>query len=86
MSRWGMPRDMTAPFLIEKDSRGRVSLGSVLKVDRYIVSTDDQGRIILEPAVVMTATEERLLTDVAFRRQMTVAASEHAEPLDLDRL
>lgn len=74
------------PFLVEKDARGRVSLGQVLTADRYLVSRDAEGRVILEPAVVMTAAEERLLADGAFRSRMTAAANEPAQPLDLDAL
>lgn len=74
------------PFLVEKDSRGRVSLGQVLTTDRYLVSRDSKGRVILEPAVVMTATEERLLADGSFRSRMTAAAQEATEPLTLDTL
>ncbi|MFM8862191.1 MAG: hypothetical protein ACKOIA_07050 [Acidimicrobiia bacterium] len=73
-------------FLAEADSRGRLSLGSVLTAQRYLVSTDDEGRILLEPAVVMTATEERLLADAGFRAEATRAAREPASPLDLDDL
>lgn len=77
---------MTTSFLVEKDSRGRVSLGSVLSADRYLVTADESGRVVLEPAVVMTATEERLLADRGFRAEMTAAASEPASDLDLDDL
>lgn len=81
----GIMKPMT-PFLVEKDSRGRVSLGQVLTTDRYLVSRDAEGRVILEPAVVMTVAEERLLADASFRTRLTAAAEEPAEPLDLDAL
>ncbi len=77
---------MTPQFLVEKDSRGRLSLGSVLTSDRYLVTCDSVGRVVLEPAVVLTATEERLLADSAFRSEMTAAALEPAQALDLDAL
>ena len=73
-------------FLVEKDSRCRVSLGQVLTEQRYLVTVDRKGRVILEPAVVMTRAEERLLADPAFRSAMTAAASEPTEPLDLDSI
>ena len=55
----------------------------MLTEQRYIVTADASGRVILEPAVVMTRTEERLLADPAFRSAITAAA---AEPLDLDSI
>ena len=77
---------MGSSFLVEKDSRGRLSLGQVLTEQRYLVTVDRSGRVILEPAVVMTRTEERLLADPAFRSAMTTAASEPTEVLDLDSI
>lgn len=73
-------------LLVEKDSRGRLALGRVADADRYLVRREPNGRIILEPAVVMTATEERLLSDPDFISRMTQAASANASPLDLDDL
>lgn len=77
---------MAAQFLVEKDSRGRLALGSVLTSERYLVTCDSHGRVVLEPAVVLTATEERLLADSVFRSEMTAAAFEPAQPLELDTL
>lgn len=73
-------------ILVEKDSRGRIALGKVADADRYLVRREPSGRIILEPAVVMTATEERLLSDAAFIERMTEAASAPTSPLNLDDL
>jgi hypothetical protein len=74
------------PILLEKDSRGRIALGTLADAERYLVRREANGRIILEPAVVMTATEERLLSDSAFIARMTGAASAAASPLELDDL
>jgi hypothetical protein len=81
-----MVNGMTAvdSFLVQKDARGRVSLGSVMTDDRYLVSVDAEGRIILEPAVVMTVSEQRLLTDAAFLRRMSAAAQSPATRIELD--
>ena len=84
MHQRGSVHVMGTSFLVEKDSRGRLSLGQVLTEQRYLVTVDRSGRVILEPAVVMTRTEERLLADPAFRSAMTTAASEPTEVLDLD--
>jgi hypothetical protein len=46
--------------LLELDSRRRVSLGSMATYDRYFVDVEDDGTIVLTPAVVMSATEARL--------------------------
>ena len=86
MHQRGSVHVMGASFLVEKDSRGRLSLGQVLTEQRYLVTVDRSGRVILEPAVVMTRTEERLLADPAFRSAMTTAASEPTEVLDLDSI
>jgi hypothetical protein len=59
------PRDdstpPTEPILLEVDSRRRVSLGQMATHDRYLAHTEDDGTIILTPAVVMAASEARLL-------------------------
>lgn len=54
--------------------------------DPYLVSVDAEGRIILEPAVIMTASERRLLTSQAFRQRMTDAANAPAARFELDDL
>lgn len=78
--------DHVAPFLVKKDTRGRVSLGTVLTDGQYLVSCDSEGRVILEPAVVMTAAEQRLLTNPAFLRQMNAAAATPSERVELEDL
>jgi len=72
--------------LLVKDARGRVTIGGLSDADRFLAYRDGSGRIVLEPAVVMTATEERLLSDPAFVDRMAAAAAAPAEPLDLDDL
>lgn len=73
-------------LLVQKDARGRVSLGALMTDDRYLVTRDAQGRIILEPAVVMTATEQALLTDPGFIRKMTEEAAAPAARMELDEI
>jgi hypothetical protein len=46
--------------LLELDSRRRVSLGSLATHDRYLVEVEEDGTIVLTPAVVMSAAEARL--------------------------
>ena len=48
--------------LLETDSRGRVSLGRLGDTqDRYLATIDDDGTIVLTPAVVMPAHQAALL-------------------------
>jgi len=46
--------------LLEVDARGRISIGSLATHDRYLVQVEDDGTIVLTPAVVMSAVEARL--------------------------
>lgn len=78
-----MVTTVTEPILFQKDSRGRLPLGQLLDHDRYLGVRDSEGRIILEPAVVLTVTEQRLLSDASFVARMTEAASQPVEDLDL---
>jgi len=46
--------------LLELDSRRRISLGSLARHDRYLVDVEEDGTIVLTPAVVMSVVEARL--------------------------
>lgn len=70
---------MDAPQLIEVDDRGRTSLARLGGAGRrYLARVEDGGTIILEPAVVVTELEARLLANPALHRRI-VEASEHPE-------
>jgi hypothetical protein len=47
--------------LVEVDSRRRVTLGRHAKHDRYLVTEEADGTLVLTPAVVMTELEARFL-------------------------
>jgi hypothetical protein len=47
-------------LLLEIDGRRRLSLGSLATHDRYLASVEDDGTIVLTPAVVMSVAEARL--------------------------
>jgi hypothetical protein len=47
--------------VLEVDSRRRISLGSLAEHDRYLVEVEEDGTIVLTPAVVMSAAQARLL-------------------------
>jgi hypothetical protein len=44
----------------ELDSRRRISLGSLATHDRYLVNVEEDGTIVLTPAIVMPAVEAQL--------------------------
>ena len=48
---------------LEVDSRRRISLGELAKADRYLVEQDDEGKITLTPAVVMTLAQYNDIID-----------------------
>jgi hypothetical protein len=52
--------DEARQSLLEVDSRRRISLGALATSDRYLVEVEDDGTIVLTPAVVMSAVEARL--------------------------
>lgn len=47
--------------LIELDGRKRAPLRGLARHERYLVSADDDGTLVLTPAVVMTELEAALL-------------------------
>lgn len=56
---------MSAPVLIELDDRRRVSLGKLGHHARYLASEQEDGTIVLEPAVVLTEAEARFMANGA---------------------
>lgn len=70
--------------ILEPDARGRVTLGSLATHDRYFASVDDLGRVILEPAVVLTAAS--LVVDAGFRSRVEHAHAQPAERFELEDL
>jgi len=47
--------------LLEVDSRRRISLGSLAAYNRYFAAVEEDGTIVLTPAVVMPAMEAEQL-------------------------
>jgi len=56
------------------DSRKRISLATIATRDSYKVTREPSGRIILDPAVVLTEDELSVLRDPATREAVTAAA------------
>jgi hypothetical protein len=50
----------TADVLIDVDSRGRTNLSKFSKGARFLGRQEEDGTIILEPARIVTAAEDRL--------------------------
>jgi hypothetical protein len=46
--------------LLEVDARRRLSLGVLAEHDRYLATVEDDGTIVLTPAVVLSVAEARL--------------------------
>jgi hypothetical protein len=59
-----------AQNVLEVDSRRRISLGSLAEHDRYLVDVDEDGTIVLTPAVVMSAAQARLLAAAGTSRRI----------------
>jgi len=65
--------------LLETDQRGRLTLPGVIK-RRFLARTEDDGTIILEPAVVMSEAEHKFLANAEL--QASIAHYEaHPEQL-----
>lgn len=59
--------------IAQLDTRGRLSLGRMATSETYVVTVEHGGRIILDPAVVLTRAEERLLSDEGLRARVAAA-------------
>jgi len=56
--------------LLEVDARRRISLGALAEHDRYLIEVEDDGTIVLTPAVVMSAAQARLHAAVETSRKI----------------
>jgi hypothetical protein len=58
---------LLADHVVELDSRGRISLGRLGRAgtQRYLARVEDDGTIVLQPPVVVSAFEARLLANPA---------------------
>jgi len=45
---------------LEVDARRRISLGALAEYDRYLADVEEDGTIVLTPAVVMSVAQARL--------------------------
>ena len=77
---------MSETRVVRPDGRHRVSLGGLVRDTQYKVTVGDGGRILLEPAVVLTETEARLAGDDGFWERVAAAAAQPRERFELDEL
>jgi hypothetical protein len=70
----------------EVDSRGRISLGRLARegTQRYLAHVEDDGTIVLRPAVVVTELEARLLTDPLLVARIAEGLAD-VESVEVDR-
>ena len=69
----------------ELDTRRRISLAKIATSDFYIVTIEPNGRIVLDPAVVMTKTEVALIADGALQQEVTASLTDPGELHDRPR-
>lgn len=62
--------------LIETDSRGRTNLSKFSKNDRFLARQEEDGTIILEPARIISAAEDRLRRNPEAMRMMEKAEAD----------
>ena len=65
-----MEMDEAKQSLLEVDSRRRISLGPLAQHDRYLVEVEEDGTIVLTPAVVISAAQARLLAAAETSRRI----------------
>jgi hypothetical protein len=72
--------------LLELDARGRAQLGRYVKdgCTRYLVNVEDDGTIVLTPAVVMSAMEASILADPDLTARIQAGLAD-AETVTVDR-
>jgi prophage tail gpP-like protein len=59
--------------LLELDDRKRASLARIAEHDRYLVTVEPDGTIVLTPAVVMSAAEASYLSNQALAESIEEA-------------
>jgi hypothetical protein len=72
-------------ILVETDARGRTNLSKFSKNDKFLASREDDGTIILQPARIVSAAEDRLRRnpETLKRLQAVEAELDSAEVLHL---
>lgn len=82
-----MSMDTTVTAMIELDARHRAPLGKLAQHDRYLTTVERSGRIIMEPVVVLTHAQVKLLQDGEYWAGVeTIALKEGSDAVDFDEL
>lgn len=78
---------MATSVYAELDTRKRVSLAKIATATSYLITAEPSGRIVLEPAVVMTASEAAIIADPQIRAQYeaAIASDEPLRPRRISR-
>jgi hypothetical protein len=64
--------------MVELDERRRLSLGKIGHHTRYLVREESDGTLIMQPAVVMTEFEAKLLASPAVINQIKASQADPA--------
>jgi hypothetical protein len=72
--------------IVEVDSRRRISLGRIGRSEhtRYLAHVEDDGTIVLTPAVVVSAVEAKVLANPALVAKIQQALGDESE-VEVDR-
>lgn len=71
---------MAHPRTVHPDAKGRITLGALAKgISSFQISSDRDGRIILEPYVEIPAREQWLLKNKSALRQVQKGLQDSAE-------
>jgi len=76
---------MTTTTFTQLDARKRVTLGSAATSTQYLMTVEDNGRIVLDPAVVMTQVERDYLENTEAREAVSRALSRPNETVQRSR-
>jgi hypothetical protein len=72
--------------LVSVDERKRITLGTMATHDQYLATTFEDGRIVFEPAVVVTTAEQRVADDLDFWARVAAASAEPATEVPAELL
>lgn len=64
--------------LVQKDSRGRVTLGNALSDRQYIVNVESNGTVVLEPAVIMSLHDHELQSQPEILKQVQAGIADRS--------
>lgn len=76
---------MTTTTFTQLDARKRVTLGNAATSTQYLMTVEDSGRIVLDPAVVMTQVERDYLENTEAREAVARALSRPNETVRRSR-